>query len=111
MLRGNIDLRSRPEVRNPHGGISTVLSMSIGTNRGEVLIPRVVAGRILSPQAAIAAYRRSGQNLGVFRSAEDANIYADRLHRFYAHQPYDFYPYMPGYQPGPSLRDRRFINV
>ena len=78
--KGNINLFNRPQVKNS-GNISTVLSMSIGTDKGEVLIPRVSDdGRILSERNAIQLYRDSGKNLGVFKSADDATSYAKALH-------------------------------
>lgn len=78
---GNIDLGSRPQVRNADGSVSTVRSISVGTDRGEVLIPTVSAdGRVLSNDDAIALYRRTGRHLGIFRSPADATSFAKRLH-------------------------------
>lgn len=79
--KGNINLRKRPIVRNKDGSISTVRSMSIGTDEGEVLIPTVSPdGRILDEQAAINLYRKQGQHLGIFGRPDEATAYAKALH-------------------------------
>lgn len=77
---GNIEAFDRPILENDDGSYSTTSSMSIGTDEGEVLIPTVVDGVRLSKEDAIAHYHKTGEHLGIFSSAEDADAFADDLH-------------------------------
>lgn len=78
---GNIDLTNRPVVRNPDGSISTVRSISANFDGQEYLIPTVSDdGRILRDDDAIAQFQKTGRNLGVFDTPENATAYAQSLH-------------------------------
>ncbi len=93
---GNIDLNNRPVVHNPDGSISTVRSISANFDGREVLIPTVSEdGRILSDDDAIAQYQKTGRNLGIFDTPDNATAYAQSLHqdqeRLYERGPWDDY--------------------
>ncbi|HXB11391.1 MAG TPA: hypothetical protein VNZ45_05355, partial [Bacteroidia bacterium] len=86
---GNLDLSNRPQVPNPDIGTfplsnpktSTVLSMSIGTPEGEVLIPRVSDdGRILTPEQAKEQFKRTGKHMGIYSSPDEATRAAKSIH-------------------------------
>lgn len=75
------DPLARPIVPNPQtGGRSTEWSFSIGTDQGEVLLPRVVNGQVLTEQQAIEHFKKTGEHLGVFATPDYANAYARQLH-------------------------------
>ena len=93
---GNIDLSRRPTVKNADGSISTVRSISIGTDKGEVLIPTVIGNRVVSNEEAIRHYQQTGENLGTFDSPQSANAYAETLHEQQARQ------YLPQQSTAPA---------
>ncbi|MDP1824904.1 MAG: diguanylate cyclase [Archangium sp.] len=78
---GNIDLDTRPRVKNADGSTSTVRSMSFEEDGREVLIPTVSDdGRVMTDEEAISSYRQSGKHLGKFPNPEEATRFAERLH-------------------------------
>jgi len=81
--KGNIDLYSRPTVRNGDGSISTVRSIGVEIDGKQYLIPTVAAdgSRILSDEEAIRQFIATGQHLGAFQSPQASNYYANQLHR------------------------------
>lgn len=84
---GNIDLFNRPMYMNPDGSVSTVYSMGTNIDGQEVLLPRVAYNPangkpyIMSEQEAFDRYRRTGEHLGMFNNVNDANAYAEKLHK------------------------------
>ncbi len=79
---GNIDLNNRKVAINEDGSISTVRSMSFQDEDGkEVLIPTVVDGKIVSDDEAIQHYYNTGEYLGKFDTVEEAEQYAEQLHK------------------------------
>ncbi|HEH7628100.1 TPA: hypothetical protein SHX75_003457 [Escherichia coli] len=80
--QGNINIFNRPRVKNPDGSVSTVRTISIGTDDGEVLIPTVSDdGKIMTDEEAIQQYSKTGKNFGTFDNPDDATAYAQALHK------------------------------
>lgn len=83
---GNIDLNNRPIYRQPDGSVSTVESISFEDVDGlETLIPKIIKdanGKAveLSDDEAIQHYKETGEYLGKFQNALEADTYALELH-------------------------------
>jgi len=83
IVPGNLPLGIRYKAKNPDGSISTVRTMSIGTDQGEVLIPTVINGRVVSDEEAIRHFETTGENFGTFRTPDEATAYAEALHQMH----------------------------
>ncbi len=77
---GNLDPWNRPILHNKDGSYSTTVSISVGTPKGEVLIPTVVDGKKLTNQQAIDHWKKTGESFGTFDTPEHADAYATELH-------------------------------
>lgn len=95
--QGNIDLTTRPIVKNDDGTTSSEYSTSFDDGKGhEVLVPTVVNGKFLTPdgkkpktgspeekamfERAWQHYEQTGEHLGMFDNAEHADLAASRIH-------------------------------
>lgn len=79
---GNIDINKRKVLQNPDGSISTERSITIGIDGGkQVLIPTIIDGKLVSDEEAKAHFAKTGENLGIFDTPENANAYAEMLHK------------------------------
>jgi hypothetical protein len=79
-IPGNINLNGRPITPNADGSYSSEKSFSIGTDKGETLIPKIVNGEELSQDDAIKHYKKTGEHMGVFDTPEHADNYAEKTH-------------------------------
>jgi len=94
---GNINLTTRPIVKNDDGTTSSEYSVSFQDDKGhEVLVPTVVDGKFLTPdgkkpkqgspeekamfQRAWQHYEQTGQHLGIYDTPEHANAAAQQIH-------------------------------
>jgi hypothetical protein len=75
-----IDLNNRPIIKNDDGTISSERSFSREVDGQEVLVPKIVDGKEVSENEAWGHYIRTGQHLGVFDNAANADAYAEQIH-------------------------------
>jgi hypothetical protein len=79
---GNIDLLTRPVVKNADGSVSTVRIIGVEYDGLEYLIPTVSDdGKVLSDEDARKVFESTGRHLGIFTSRDAAKAYADGLHK------------------------------
>ena len=79
--KGNIDLISRPVVRNPDNSISTERSITIEEDGKYINIPTIVKGRLASDEEAIDYYHKTKAHLGIFDTLEEATKNANEIHK------------------------------
>ncbi|WP_342051999.1 MULTISPECIES: hypothetical protein [unclassified Cupriavidus] len=79
--RGNLDLTARPRVKNKDGSVSTVRSVSVTFDDGTYLLPTVVGNKVVTNEQAIAHFKKTGEHLGRFSTAAQADAYAEQLHQ------------------------------
>ena len=78
---GNIDLSTRPKVKNADGSISTVRSVAWVIDGQTVLLPTVTdKGKIVTSRQALKLYQKTGKHLGKFVNESSADQYARLLH-------------------------------
>lgn len=80
IVPGNINVSSIAPIKNSDGTYSTVRSISVGTDRGEALIPTVIDGKVVPDSTAIRIFKQTGKHLGIFKTANDADKFAIDLH-------------------------------
>lgn len=80
IIQPTLKLDSIKVVHNPDGSISTVKTISVGTDKGEVLIPTIKNGKVMTNEEAFEEYRQTGEHLGIFKTPEEATRYAKLLH-------------------------------
>lgn len=78
--KGNIDLKNRPVVKNADGTVSTVRSITVGYDDGYYVLPTVIDGKIVSNKEAEEHFEQTGEYLGRFKTQEEADYYAEKLH-------------------------------
>jgi hypothetical protein len=82
---GNIDLTTRPMVKNPDGSTSTVRTGTFGIDGQQYLLPTVGEdGQNLDPDAAVTAFMNTGKYLGKYSTPQEAEAAAQRLHNMQA---------------------------
>jgi ABC-type multidrug transport system fused ATPase/permease subunit len=78
--KGNIDLSNRKPVKNKDGTVSTIRSITIGTDKGYYVIPTIVGGKKVSDKKAIEYFSKTGEHLGLFETQAQADAFARKLH-------------------------------
>lgn len=77
---GNLDLTTRPRVRNDDGSVSTVRTISVTFDEGTFLLPTVIGKKVVSDEEAIEHFKKTGENFGLFKTPEAADKYGVALH-------------------------------
>lgn len=80
-IPGNIDMNTRPQVKNDDGSISTVRSIGVEFDGLNYVIPTVSDdGKILTDKQAIDLFKKTKKHLGAFKTEEEATAFAKSLH-------------------------------
>lgn len=79
---GNLDPYNRPVYKHADGqGYGTTMSFSFNVpEKGEVLIPQIVNGKLLTQQEAVEHFRKTGEHFGIFDTPANADLFSTDLH-------------------------------
>ena len=78
---GNIPLKGRPLISMPGGDVGSEFSTSFNQGGKEVLVPTIFDGKQHTPKEAWKHYLQTGQHLGKYDNAEDADRAAEAIHK------------------------------
>lgn len=79
---GNVNLIDRPQLPTPDRGYQTVYTMTAGIDNGKtVLLPRVIEGKMHTPEEAIKHFKKTGEHMGIFESRKHADAFDEQLHK------------------------------
>src|SRR5208283_4790917 len=86
---GNIQWYGRDKVPMGKGGYGTVYSFSREEDGKEVLVPQIYDGKLHSQEEAWQHYKQTGQHMGKFKNASDADYFGQKYHEDAAAGKYD----------------------
>jgi hypothetical protein len=79
--KGNLDPYERKVAYNPDGSISNMVTIGVGTDAGNTIIPSMVEAKQLTPQEAIAHWRNTGENFGTFKDQASMDTFDKTMHQ------------------------------
>lgn len=78
---GNVNLIDRPQLPLPDKGYQTAFTMTAGLDGDKtVLLPRVIEGKMHTPQEAMKHFKETGEHMGIFESQQHADAFDKQLH-------------------------------